>query len=80
MYGKEKTHKYLAVTNVDRSKKDHKIDTYSQKKNLRTVPALMIDETKVVHLKLVLPFVEKSCPAHPQCLLYRNVWTRNETL
>ena len=56
MYGKEKTHKYLAVTNVDRSKKDHKIDTYSQKKNLRTVPALMIDETKVVHLKLVLPF------------------------
>ena len=78
MYGKEKTHKYLAVTNVDRSKKDHKSDTYVQ--NLRTLPALLIDETNVVHLKLVLPFVGKSCPAHSQCLLYRNIWTRNETL
>ena len=80
MYGKEKTHKYLAVTNVDRSKKDHKIDTYSQKKNLRTVPALMIDETKVVLSKLVLPFVGMSCLINSQCLLYRNIWTLNETL
>ena len=61
---KEKTHKYLAVTKSIRTY----IFMYSQKKNLRTVPALMIDETKVVHLKIVLPFVGKSCPAHSQCL------------